>query len=129
MRKIRIWLIALAAGALVLAGPAATASAGSSGGSTAALGQLVLAENADLSGARETQYYVGCEPVVQRSVQLPQVGGFDNRPPTGCRVELVNRSGVVRVLCVGRGTVPASFGPPARVVFRPGQAGMCLFAG
>ncbi|GGS60810.1 hypothetical protein GCM10010156_19420 [Planobispora rosea] len=89
----------------------------------AAAGWLMLS-----SGTTErTIFYDSCQPPRQYQSQLFSVGAFDNRPPPGCQVVLVNREGAGKVLCVGRGSVPNEFRQSQIVRIQPGTAPPCGF--
>ncbi|MEV0383421.1 hypothetical protein [Nonomuraea sp. NPDC050643] len=102
---------------------ACMAVVGAAGTAHAATGRLTL-----ISGtASATVTYDSCQPPRQYQSNLFQLDAFDNQPAPGCQAVLISRAGASKVLCVGRGNVPAEFRDARLVQFRPGTAPNCGF--
>jgi hypothetical protein len=88
-------------------------------------GQLTLYSSPP-AGGTETISYKQCQPPAQHQSRLANVTSFDNRPPAGCHVALVSRTGGTYTLCHGRGSVPAGFRQEPLVQIKPGASNICL---
>ncbi|MEU7738989.1 hypothetical protein [Nonomuraea sp. NPDC049158] len=94
---------------------------GATGAANAATGRLTL-----ISGtAAATIAYPTCQSPRQYPVRQYEIDAFVNEPLPGCQAVLVNTSGAQKVLCVGRGSVPAEFRRSAGVIIQPGIAPAC----
>jgi hypothetical protein len=103
---------------------AATVLSVASPAQAATTGQTVFYTGTDFTGAPREVSHVSCDSTVV--LLLGQYSSMENRPPTGCKVQLyanVTRAWVT--LCVGRGPVPVQvrLNPEVRVV--PGSAAHC----
>jgi hypothetical protein len=102
------------------------ASTGSAAGvHTAQLGRVVLHQTLDNTGPTATVTYANCQPPSQHQPRLSPVVAFDNQPPPGCQVALINSAGATSVLCAGRGVVPVEFRQDPRVRVQPGTSRPC----
>lgn len=100
---------ALVVAAMVLTLPSAAQAATQvrDGSDFAATGVLTLYTNPDFTGRSVSVSYQRC-PYAARP-PLAQVGSVNNRPAAGCVATLVNSSGQVYRLCIGRSVVPPAF--------------------
>jgi hypothetical protein len=126
----RAWTIrALAAGSALIGlaavgGLAAPASAAAQGGQAA--GSLTLFGEPP-GGATEVIHYTACQRPVLRQLRLNPVSAFDNQPLPGCQVVLISPSGVRKVLCAGKGSVPVEYRLASRVLIQAGASPVCTF--
>ncbi|MEU8142275.1 hypothetical protein [Nonomuraea sp. NPDC048901] len=102
---------------------ACVAVAGTAGAANAATGRLTLISG---TGAA-TIAYSACQSPRQYPVRQYEIDAFVNEPLPGCQAVLVNLSGTPKVLCVGRGSVPAEFRRSASVIIQPGIAPACTY--
>ncbi|WP_336216130.1 hypothetical protein [Nonomuraea sp. LPB2021202275-12-8] len=93
------------------------------GPAQAASGRLTLSGGT----ASRTVVYDTCQPPAQSQPQTFTIETFVNEPLPGCQAVLINSAGASKVLCVGRGTVPAEFRNAALVRVQPGTAPPCAF--
>jgi hypothetical protein len=117
-RQLTIAAALVAVVALLVGAPAAPAVAQD----LPTKGVLTLYANPDFSGQAHVISYLTCRGNITGPVQ---VGSYDNRPPEGCTVGLVNRQGQTHVLCVGRAVVPPEFTRITRIVLTPGTSLPC----
>ncbi|MFC6880965.1 MULTISPECIES: hypothetical protein [Actinomadura] len=107
----------------LVAGSAGTATAAGAG--VAQTGSVFFYENSDFTGRTISIRYTGCSMVVRDPFPTHTIGSFDNRPPAGCQVALLDRVAGSTVLCAGRGQVPAPFRRPSTVLIKPGVSRPC----
>lgn len=109
----------------LVAGSADTATATAAGAGVAETGSVAFYENSDFTGHTISIRYTGCSRVVRDPSPTHTIEAFDNRPPAGCQVVLLDRVGRSTVLCAGRGQVPAPFQRPSTILIKPGVSRPC----
>ncbi|MFI9561047.1 hypothetical protein [Nonomuraea endophytica] len=126
MQGIGKWLAGLSVAGLTLGlGVGSAGTAAAAGVGVAQPGSVIFYQNSDFTGLASSIRYAGCSRVVVYPPGMYTIRAFDNRPPTGCQVALVDRAGASTALCAGRGQVPARFQQPSRVLIKPGASRPC----
>jgi len=112
------------AAATLAAGLAAAAPFVAAGPATASpSGVITFYTGTNYTGTIRTIYYTDC--ATPQTTRLTQVtGSYDNRPPSGCRVQVSANGVPLFTLCLGKHVMPAAYrtAPTVRIATGPTPA-------
>lgn len=127
MRKLGLLLAGVALAVSVAQASPALAGPAGTGEATQQAGRVTLFQNDNLTGPSTQFSYTDCQGS-SFPTGLPFVSSFENDPPLGCQVSLV-QANTSFVLCDGRGRVPLEFRRASLVRVGPGFTLSCFGVG